>query len=384
MEQANARVVADRYFLDREKFPTLLQQLQQAGYRCIGPQRRQDTIVYDTLTEVMQLPVGMADDQSPGRYRLSESDSPRYFAWANGAQALKPWLFKPHETLWRVQRDDKGRLSFTESDESVPALAIFGVRACDLAALRLQDAHFLKQPHVDPGYQRRREKLFLVAVNCTRPASTCFCVSTGDGPEATAGYDLVLDELDEGFLLGVGSDAGDRIRRTLPLQKATATQIKLAAGEREQAARCQQRSLPSRDLRRPLLDKLNHPRWAEVAERCLSCANCTSVCPTCFCYSEHENMALSGDTSEHYRQWDSCFTQGHSYIHGVVIRPDTRTRYRQWLTHKLATWHDQYGRSGCVGCGRCVTWCPAGIDLTEEVAALSATDDDRLQPEPVR
>ena len=132
----------------------------------------------------------------------------------------------------------------------------------------------------------------------------------------------------------------------------------------QEAAQQQTRSLPSHNLRDALFANLEHPRWEDVAERCLSCGNCTSVCPTCFCHSETDETALDGDHSLHARQWDSCFTQGHSYIHGMTIRADTRTRYRQWLTHKLGSWHDQYGRSGCVGCGRCIAWCPVGIDIT--------------------
>jgi ferredoxin len=135
----------------------------------------------------------------------------------------------------------------------------------------------------------------------------------------------------------------------------------------------QQRRLPEGSLRDRLVASAQHPRWAQVAERCLSCGNCTSVCPTCFCFSEQAQPALDGRESLQVRQWDSCFTQGHSYIHGFTVRPDTASRYRQWMVHKLGTWHDQYGRSGCVGCGRCTTWCPAGIDFTAEACAICGT-----------
>jgi ferredoxin len=141
-----------------------------------------------------------------------------------------------------------------------------------------------------------------------------------------------------------------------------------------EAAQRQSRRILSRNLRDPLFANLEHPRWDEVAERCLSCGNCVAVCPTCFCHAEREQPALDGQTSEHVRQWDTCYSVGHSYLHGFLVRPDTRTRYRQWLTHKLGGWHDQYGRSGCVGCGRCITWCPVGIDITEEAAAVCAGD----------
>jgi ferredoxin len=216
--------------------------------------------------------------------------------------------------------------------------------------------------------------MLLIAVHCTHPAATCFCASTGDGPRAEHGYDLALSELDDGFLVESGSAAGERIARALPLQAATVAQQESAADEIARAAR-QQLQLPSRNLRDVLYARLEHPHWQAVAERCLSCGNCTSVCPTCFCHGEHDDTEIDGASSRYVREWDSCFTQKHSYIHGMTIRSGTRERYRQWLTHKLAGWHDQYGRSGCVGCGRCISWCPTGIDLTEEVAHLLSDGD---------
>jgi len=357
-------------FLPRASFARLLDVLTQAGYRCIGPQLRDGAIVYDRLPDVQSLPRGVHDSQAPGSYRVTQDESPRCFAWANGPQALKPILFVPREALWRAQRTAPDTLQYVETHPVATALAVIGVRACDLAALRLHDQHFLEGDHPDPAYRARRSSLLLIAVHCTHPAATCFCVSTGDGPRATQGFDLCLSELDDGYLVEAGSDAGQRILAALSLAPASTAQQHTALAETEAAARRQTRRLPSRNLRDTLFARLEHPRWQEVAARCLSCGNCTSVCPTCFCHREHDEPALDGQASAHTREWDSCFSQGHSYIHGLTIRADTRARYRQWLTHKLGGWHDQYGRSGCVGCGRCISWCPTGIDITEEVAAL--------------
>lgn len=357
-------------YLPRARLQHLLDALGRAGFRSIGPKLKDGAIVYGTLASAAELPAGVGDDQTPGAYRVSHNAGPRTFAWANGPQALKPLLFAPREILWRAERRPDGSLAFSADLPDAKPLAVIGVRACDLAALALQDQHFLHGAYPDPYYARRREELFLVAVNCSHPAATCFCASTGDGPRATRNFDLALDELDDGFVAECASERARALVAGLELAPATPRQITETRRQTEQAARAQTRRLPGRNLRDALFANLEHPRWAEVAERCLSCGNCTSVCPTCFCHSEPEQPRIDGASSEHAREWDSCFTRGHSYIHGLTVRPDTRTRYRQWLTHKLGGWHDQYGRSGCVGCGRCIAWCPTGIDITEEAAAI--------------
>ncbi|OJY59189.1 4Fe-4S dicluster domain-containing protein [Thiobacillus sp. 0-1251] len=358
-------------FLPLAQLPSLLARLRERGYQCLGPTVEEGAIVMRELEPPDDLPRGIQAEQTPGRYRLTSDPLNRYFAWANGPQAIKPHTFAPKESLWRVERDEAGKLQFTADHPPLLRQAIIGVRACDLAALALQDAHFLREDRRDAHYAQRRDNLFLVAVQCAEPASTCFCVSTGDGPTPTAGYDLALAELADGFVVVAGSGQGQAVLDDLNLALATPQQIEAARQQGVSAAAVQTRGLPSRHLRDSLMSRLEHPRWDEVAARCLACGNCTAVCPTCFCHAEADTPALDGAASEHARMWDSCFVEAHGHLHGFNVRADIRGRYRQWLTHKLATWHDQFGRSGCVGCGRCIAWCPVGIDLTEEVAALT-------------
>ena len=348
----------------------LIDCLQQAGYECIGPQVRDGAIVYDTLSTTTQLPGGVRDVQRAGHYRLESTGDDRLFAWANGPQALKPLLFQPRETLWSVDRSADGRLSLQAREPQASKRAVLGVRACDIAALYLHDNHFLQSDYKDPYYLAQRQELLIIAVNCTHPAETCFCASTGDGPRAAYGYDLVMTELADGFVIEAHSEMGMGLLDGLGLRPAGPERIEQVDTSLEQAAAQQTRSLPGRNLQAQLFSNLEHPHWEDIAQRCLSCGNCTAVCPSCFCHSEHDEGGLDLAHSEHIRQWDSCFTEGHSYIHGLTIRSSTTQRYRQWLSHKLGSWHEQYGRSGCVGCGRCISWCPTGIDLTAEVRTI--------------
>ena len=361
--------MSESVFLPHAESQRLFDALTQAGYPVLAPQVQDGAIVYRSMSHASGLPWGVHDTQAPGEYRLQQDSNPRAFAWANGPQALKPMLFAPTETLWRVARDAQGHLQFTPHAPAAQKRAVLGMRPCDLAALAIHDAHFLGG-EADGHYAARREGLLCIVVNCTHPASTCFCASTGDGPTARQGYDLLLDELDDGFVIRSGSEAGAGILQSLALPVADATQLEQSGAQHQLALSRQQRSLPAGNLQAPLFANLQHPRWQQVAARCLACGNCTSVCPTCFCHDEREQPALDGHSSEHLREWDSCFTAGHSYIHGTVVRATGDQRYRQWLTHKLGSWHEQFGRSGCVGCGRCISWCPVGIDITEEATAL--------------
>ncbi len=347
----------------------------------MGPRLERGAVVYGHLADASELPVGYVDEQAGGHYRLRRiadgaPDASALFRYVVGPHSWKRYLFPPRQRLWRARQDGSGFTIDAQMDEP-PPYAFFGVRACELAAIAVQDRVFDNGEFADRGYTRRRERAFLVTVNCTRAGNTCFCASMGTGPAAPGGYDLNLTELlDAGghrFLIRSGSQRGQAILDALRLRPAPVQDIEAAERRVKEAAHDMGREMHP-EAAAILARNPEHPRWQEVAGRCLSCANCTMVCPTCFCSTVQDETSLDGTEAWRTRQWDSCFSLDFSYIHGGPVRREAAARYRQWITHKLSTWHQQFGTSGCVGCGRCITWCPVGIDITEEVAAIRSSE----------
>jgi sulfhydrogenase subunit beta (sulfur reductase) len=363
--------------IERGCLDALFAALRRRGYVVIGPTVRSGSLVYDEIDTADDLPAGWVDVQEGGTFRLKRRDDGALFAHAVGHDSLKRFLFPPAIAVWRARRGADGALE-VQAPEPPPRYAFVGVRSCDLHAVAIQDRVFLGDRYVEPDYEARRREAFLVAVNCGRAGGTCFCASMGTGPRVTGGYDLALTELlDDGghrFVVEVGSARGAEVLAEVEHREADPVERGAPDEAAARATATMGRSLDVSDIRDLLQSNAEHPRWDEVADRCLSCGNCTLVCPTCFCSTAEDTTDLAGGETEQTRLWDSCFTLGHSYVHGGSVRRSGRSRYRQWMTHKLSTWIDQFGTSGCVGCGRCITWCPVAIDITEEVAAIRATD----------
>jgi sulfhydrogenase subunit beta (sulfur reductase) len=369
--------VAETAVIEPGALEELIHALHDRGFRVLGPTVREGAIVYDELDSADQLPIGWTDEQSPGRYRLERRDDEARFGYAVGPHSWKQFLLPPRLRLWQVRRGKAGLEVEPEPTDDTP-LAFFGVRACELQGIAIQDRVLLEGQFVDRDYEARRKGAFIVAVNCFEPGGTCFCVSMGSGPKAETGYDLALTEILDGshrFLVEVGTERGSDVLADLPRRTTQDADRQAAADAVADAVQKMGRELDTTDLRGLLARNLEHERWDEVASRCLTCGNCTMVCPTCFCTSVEDVSDLAGEEAEQVRLWDSCYSVDHSYIHGGSVRPSGRSRYRQWLTHKFGTWHDQFGTSGCIGCGRCISWCPVGIDVTEELTVIRATEE---------
>jgi len=371
---------AEPAVLERDHLQSLLDVLSKRGFRVLGPTVRDRAVVYDDLTSVADAPVGWTDEQDGGTYRLKKRADGALFGYTKGPTSWKNFLHPSAVRLWRAKTGGNG-FQIEEGAENAGKLAFIGVRSCDLHAIAVQDKVFLDGKYSDPVYKARRKDNFIVAVNCGQADGTCFCVSMNTGPKATSGFDLALTEVLDAkrhyFVVEVGTKQGGEVLGQVPHKPATAAEK--AAAERivAEAAGRMGRTMNTKGIKELLYRNYDNPRWDDVAKRCLTCGNCTLVCPTCFCTTVEDTTDLAGEHVERWRKLDSCFTMDFSYIHGGSVRASSRARYRQWMTHKLATWIDQFGTSGCVGCGRCITWCPVAIDITEEAGAIRKSDKSR-------
>lgn len=356
---------------------SLIQALLKRGYQVIGPTIRDSAIVYDQLSSLQDLPKGWTDEQEGGKYRLKRRPDEALFGYTVGPHSWKQFLFPAIARLWKAQRTN-GHFQILRQQSKTRKFAFFGVRACELHAIKIQDKVFLEGPYTNPAYESRRKDVFVVAVNCAQAGGTCFCDSMGTGPKASSGYDLALTEVlqdtDHFFLAHIGTKAGAEILAGISPRPPSKDEIAAANAVVEETARHMGRVLLTAGLKELLYRNAESPRWDAVMARCLSCASCTSVCPTCFCSTVEDLTDLSGQQAERIRKWDSCFATDFSYIHGGSVRATTRSKFRQWMMHKLGYWVDQFGTSGCVGCGRCITWCPVGIDITEEARTIRETE----------
>ncbi len=359
--------------IEASELQNLIDVLRKKEFQIYGPSIESSAIVYQEINTVGDLPVGWSDSQDSGHYRLTRNKKDTFFDYTVGPHSWKKYLHPPERQLLEVARNGR---SFELSKPVMQSTrkAFIGVRACELHAISRQDRILMDGEFADSFYTQARKNLFIVAVNCTRPNSTCFCASMKTGPKADEGFDLALTEISESnrhyFVTEVGSDAGGKLIKDLALRAADSAEIESAQKAVEKAAGKMGRQLDSENIQKLLYKNYNNAYWEEIASRCLTCGNCTLVCPTCFCTNTTDTTDLGGQHAGRRRQWDSCFTVDFSYIHGGSIRASDTSRYRQWLMHKLAYWQDQFGAMGCVGCGRCITWCPVGIDITEEARKI--------------
>ena len=356
----------------------IVDELDRAGYEVWGPAVRDGVIATRRLDGSDRLPIGYTVDQSPGSSRLVDVGDRSRFGWAVGPQPWKPLLHPPSTTTMHFAQAERDQpVTVTLPGRPARRLALFGLRPCDLAALETLDHVLLDAPpSVEPTYDARRSDALLVVVNCGVPAATCTCVSFGTGPHvgATHAHDLEITELvaadpqrEPDYVVTAISERGAsvlaEVAARIPTFDVDDGHLAAVAAQQADASAAVERRVPADRMREAISSSHDLDLWTEIAERCVACGNCTAVCPTCFCTTINDVGDLSGTHVERRREWESCFSLEFSRLGDGSVRSSVAARYRQWITHKLGAWHDQFGESGCVGCGRCTTWCPVGIDF---------------------
>lgn len=357
----------------------VIHELRHVGYDVWAPAVRDGVLVTRRFEDGDELPVGYASDQSPGGYELVATSDRSRFGWAVGPQHWKPHLHPSSvATMTMTVPDDTSTVAVAVATRPRKPLALFGLRPCDIAAFDKLDRVLLDPASPgEPTYGARRNDAFFVVVNCGVPAATCFCSSVDTGPHVdgrTTSHDLEITELVDAAsnsepeylfrpISRRGAEVLDAATARIDSSPVAESHVARRRSQRDRADREMRRHLPSDRIAAVLSASHDNQRWEDMAEACVACGNCTAVCPTCFCTTIDDVGDLSGRRVERRREWESCFSLEFSRLGGSTVRSSVASRYRQWMTHKLGTWHDQFGESGCVGCGRCTTWCPVGIDF---------------------
>ena len=339
MVRSTAPRVSATVILPKPALQRVLGNLSESGFQLIGPTVRDGALILDAIRNISELPIGWTLEQKAGSSRLLRTHSTEYFACSVGPHSWKRYLFPPRFDLLTAHRNSDGWTFEPSRDDSLP-FAFIGVRSCDLHAIAIQDEVFVNGCVSDPHYAHRRERAFILTANCNTAAPTCFCTSMKTGPRAPSGFDLALTELPESFVMEIGSEAGSNALAGVDWQPASAFDLGRVTQITQRTERQIQRQVTTSDLPQLLYERIDHPCWNMVAARCLSCANCTLVCPTCFCSTVEDHSDLTGTNTKRTRVWDSCFILDFSHVHGGNSRPAIKSRFRQWMTHKLAAWID--------------------------------------------
>ena len=362
-----------RFTAAKDCVPRLIQNIQRQGFTVVGPSLSEGVVHLKELRGSSDLASGVVDIQGPGAYAIG-GESAFVFTSVNGPDSPKRYLHPAEVELSKLV-DHGSDIELVSAFHSDRKYAFFGIRPCDLRGIGVMDKTMLVPGFEDHVYSSLREDSIFVVVNCTRAGENCFCASMGTGPAAESGYDVAITELPEKLLVDI-PERNMGLFQGIELDAATAEELQ-AGEEAVQHTREQMgRRISEKNPARHMYASLDSPVWGKTAERCLACGNCTMVCPTCFCNTVIDRTDLRDDSVSRVRVWDSCLSKDFVYSAGGNPRQQRTARYRQFVMHKFAYWPDEFGTYGCVGCGRCITWCPVGIDITDTLNAVLKDSQD--------
>lgn len=350
---------------DMESLEKLILALKSRGLAVLAYKLQGDLPVFGEVGSLRDILVEYSDLQSPGSYKLVK-DMRGFFR--HSQYSPKYFLHPPIQDVYEVSDD----FNIAQTRTNPVPTALFGIKPCDLAAIEVLD----KILECDDVYQARRSSIaYIIVEECVEPGGTCFCGSVGAGPSVTKGYDVAYTRLDDKVLFKVGSSKGMELIEKLGLAKAPEKLLRKYEELLVDAKRKASRLPPLETIAKALEDVAPAEEfWRYVSARCVGCTNCNMVCPTCFCTEFVDYANLTGNARRE-RQWFGCLSYTYGQVAGQHFRPELLMRYRHFVLHKFVFYQKQIGLPGCVGCGRCITWCPMGIDLREVVSRVTGHVD---------
>ena len=290
--------------------------------------------------------------------------------FANTKNAPKNFMFPRSELLLKYTRTPKG-VQFASDAPEAQRTVLFGARPCDARSFALLDMLFDQEKWKDPYYIDKRAKTTVIALACAHPPyASCFCTSVGGSPTSSDGADILLTDLGENYLAEFITEKGAKLLSYFGDSKADKAADKAKEKIAGESAGEIKVKIPAKEIK-PWLDaNFEHPFWATIHQKCLACGTCTYLCPTCHCFDISDEM--KGADGKRIRNWDSCMfplftkeTSGHN------PRSSQKERWRQRAMHKFRYYVDNFGAIACVGCGRCVMYCPVNIDIRKIVEDIS-------------
>ena len=311
-------------------------------------------------------PVRLAD----GVFAYKKIDQPEEvdLSASNTQKPAKEVFFPQSETMFRYEKaGNEARITSTEGVER--KRVILGARPCDIQAVSLIDQVFSGKEYTDVYYANKRDATTVIGMACNHPLSTCFCTSMKGGPFAREGSDLFLIDLGEAYLVELHTEKGTAFSQNKFLKKAGPNDLNLAKEIEEKASKRTDASLPVEGIDKKLDQMVENPFWEKVQEKCLGCRVCTYLCPTCHCF-DIVDEALT-NKGQRVRNWDSCLSTLYSLeTSGHNPRPTNRERTRQRIMHKFNYFPKNFDQIACVGCGRCILYCPAGFDIRQTIKEI--------------
>ena len=280
---------------------------------------------------------------------------------------LKKYFFKPVDVMFNFSAEDGYEAPVEEADRKH---VIFGAHPCDIHGLKILDVVFGGR-YMDGYYFARRNNAIIIGIDCI-PDDLCFCRSTGTDFVDT-GFDLFLSDIDDSYLVRVGTSLGDDIIKAgdslfLEVEKKDREEYKRKSIQRRESFETE---IQLQDLPEIMDLEYESQIWQEVGEKCLSCGTCSMVCPTCYCYAVFDELNLDVSSGQRKRRWDSCLFKDYALVAGGHnFRAQRSSRVKNRYFHKQRGFVSQYGRPSCVGCGRCKAYCPAGVDIVEVIGKL--------------